>query len=133
MQVNNTDDVTGINPVHIGFKLDKIKYSKDDDIELKLHFNFYDKKSSLARIVIETNEIIKIKDRKKYIDLNLNYLADKEITVRLSKPFNTNGYGKIRAHIYTYDERGNKLYYNMTRLCCYISEEGIFFPKNERY
>lgn len=120
-------------PLEIKMTFKESKYSKDENIKLDIHFKFMDKQTKSAKVLIETDEIIKIKDEKEYSYSDVNEIDDKTITVELSKPFDINGYGEIRAHLYTYDDSGVSLYYQSTSVYYHISDEGILLGINGIY
>lgn len=120
------EKVTGkpTDPIKIHIKFAESEYNKDENIKLNIAYDFLDQNSKSAKITIEADAPIKL-DNTEFQISNIENIKSKSINVKLMKPFDTNGYGIIRANLYTYDEGGEQLYYKSTSIYFHISDDEV--------
>lgn len=116
--------------IKIKIKYKKSKYKKDDNIKLDVHFDILSQKPKAIKIVLKTDDVIKIKDPKEYYFSDVNKIDDKKVSFELSKPFDINDHGEIRAHLYTYDENGTYLYGVSRAIYYHVSDERVLLGRN---
>lgn len=125
----NNDKVTL--PIRINITIEQNQYNINDDIKLKVDFDFRDNNSKSAKIKIEADNPIKIANDELILN-DLQSLNKKDFEFGLIKPLE-NGYGEIRAKLYTYDEEGNQLYYQSTEVFFLINDELLMLGENGVY
>ena len=118
-------------PVKINITLEQQQYNINDDIKLGIDYDFFDNKSKHAKIKIEADKPIKIKNDE-YILNDLQSIKNKDFKFELAKPLE-NGFGEIRANLYTYDDGGNQLYYQSAVVFFLINDELLMLGENGVY
>jgi hypothetical protein len=113
-------------PISIKAMPEQTEYRIKDDINLKITYDFLNKKSKSVKIIIESDETIEIDGENEFCIDNVDSIKDKTINVKL-KIINNIGEGEIRTLMYTYDDQNNQLYSRGSTFYYCIFDDSIVF------